>query len=153
MDLSRNSFGGQIQSSLLKYQQFSSHKSAAVAQSTHKYYSWIRISSLIQKKLWDSTNRPESAEASRSCQTITRSSLTSYSLPSHDKWRSGPQCKVNQCQSSSYCLWGQIQILSKHRASSQVSASGKDPFTSFCPSKRSHDITKFPRKPEISIAS
>ena len=46
---------------------------------------WISDTSSIQKKLWDCTDQPESAEAGRRCQNITRSSLVSFSLQSPEK--------------------------------------------------------------------
>jgi hypothetical protein len=59
MDLFRNSALVQVQSALSEYQQFSSHKSAAVAQSTGEHLSQISNGSLIQKKLRGSANQPK----------------------------------------------------------------------------------------------
>jgi hypothetical protein len=76
--LFRNISLQQIQSTLSGYWQFSSHESAAAAQSTRKHHSQISNSRLIQKKLQGSANWPESAELARSCQNTIRSSLVNF---------------------------------------------------------------------------
>lgn len=93
VDLFRNSSFGWSQSLLSEYWQFSSYRSAAIAQSIHKHHSRISNNSSIQKKPQGSAKWTEYMEVARRCLDITRNSLVQFSLQSHDKWWSAKQGK------------------------------------------------------------
>jgi hypothetical protein len=78
VELFRNSSLELLQSSLSTVQSTSKHESASAVSPLSNHHSEVSKSSLIQKKLWDSTNWPESTEMVRTHCNITGSSLVSY---------------------------------------------------------------------------
>lgn len=124
MDLFRNSSLEWIQSILSRSQQFSSHKSAAVARSTHKHHSRISNGSLIQKKPWGSANWPD--EISKKLMEQNQKffgaflSMKSWKTVVSKEWQGKPIP-----HSVLHCLLGYIYALFKHHMFSQVSAVAK----------------------------
>jgi hypothetical protein len=97
---------------LSRYQQFSSHESAATIPPTQKHHSQISNSSLIQKELRSSANRPSPWKQQKSTR-IAQEVLWYISLLYEVTAKLSKEGKANQCHSIAHCLLGFSCTLSK----------------------------------------
>lgn len=135
----------QIQSVLSGYQQFSSHESVVVAQSTCKHHSQQQVH-LIQKKPQGSAYQPESSEVARSRSTSLYEVITNddqrrmvrHTNTTHHSQQRSATAKPNEDQqkwqsvpipsSLIHCPLGQMYILSKLHVFSQAFSLANMPF-------------------------